>query len=98
MQTYSTRSGLKRAMDSIIVGAFDQAVEEGRVRQQADGRWYELPPVAKAMANPAFLNQKKGDTSLVKLDEKKPFLGSQWSQPERHVAGSTPVAVGQHFR
>jgi len=71
MQTYATRSGLKRAMDSIIVGAFTQAVEESRVKQNNEGRWYEEPPRSMAIANPAFLQLRKGDTSLVADIEKQ---------------------------
>lgn len=71
MQTYSTRSGLKRAMDSIIVGAFTQAVDDGRIKQNSEGRWYEEQPRSLAIANRAFLNLKKGDTSLVADVEKQ---------------------------
>lgn len=71
MQTYATRSGLKRAMDSIIVGAFTQAVEENRVKQNSEGRWFEEPPRSMALANPAFLQLRKGDTSLVTDVEKQ---------------------------
>lgn len=85
MKTYATRSGLKRAMSSIIEGAYEQAVEEGRVQQDVEGRWFEVPPRPRATPNLSFLNMRKGDASLVQ-DIKKQEFGKAYGQAQAHSA------------
>ena len=83
MQTYATRSGLKRAMSAIVPGAYEQAVEERRICQTSDGRWYEAPPRPRALPNLAFLNVRKGDASLVREVAKQEF-GAAYGRTVSH--------------
>jgi hypothetical protein len=83
MKLYSSKAALKRAMEAIVPGAFQQAVDDGRVRQGPTGKWFEEQPHPMARPDHRFLDVQKGDTSLVRVREKFLAYGGQWEQSAR---------------
>lgn len=86
MKLYSSKAALKRAMESIVPGAFDQAVADGRIKQGPTGKWFEEQPYPKALPNPAFLDVRKGDVSLVSVRQNFLPYGGSWERNEHRSA------------
>jgi hypothetical protein len=83
MKLYSSKAALKRAMESIVPGAFAQAEADGRIKQGPNGKWFEVQPHPMAAPNPAFLNVRKGDASLMSVRENFLPYGGSWDQASR---------------